>query len=76
LIFVSIFLVALDTIPGFSKQYHNIIFIIDLFISVVFAIEYFYRWKNSSNKAKFPFRLLNIFDFLSFAPFFYLVAVY
>jgi len=76
LIFVSIFLVALDTIPGFSKQYHNTIFVIDLFISVVFAFEYFYRWKNSSNKLKFPFRMLNIFDFLSFAPFFYLVAVY
>ena len=76
LIFVSIFLVALDTIPGFSKQYHNTIFVIDLFISIVFAIEYFYRWKNSLNKIKFPFRLLNIFDFLSFAPFFYLVVVY
>ena len=76
LIFVSIVLVALDTIPGFSKEYHNTIFVLDLFISIVFAIEYFYRWKNSSNKLKFPFRMLNIFDFLSFAPFFYLVAVY
>ncbi len=76
LIFISIFLVALDTIPGFSKQYHNIIFIIDLFISIVFTFEYFYRFKNSSDKIKFPFRVLNIFDFLSFAPFFYLVLVY
>jgi voltage-gated potassium channel len=76
LIFVSIFLVALDTIPWFSKEYHSIIFVVDLFISIVFAIEYFYRWKYSSNKLKFPFRLLNIFDLLSFAPFFYLVLVY
>jgi len=76
LIFVSVVLVALDTVPWFSQKYHNIIFIIDLFISVVFAIEYFYRWYFSSQKLKFPFRLLNIFDFLSFAPFFYLVFVY
>ena len=64
LIFASIFLVALDTIPGFSKKYHNIIFVIDLFISIVFAVEYFYRWKHSSNKTQFPFRILNIFDLL------------
>ena len=76
LIIVSIVLVALDTVPGFSKQYHSIIFVLDLFISTVFAGEYFYRLKNSSNKSTFPFRLLNIFDFLSFAPFFYLVIVY
>ncbi len=76
LIFLSVFLVALDTLPWFSKKYHNTIFIIDLFISIVFAIEYFYRWYFSSEKFKFPFRLLNIFDFLSFAPFFYLVFVY
>ncbi len=76
LIFLSIFLVILDTIPGFSEKYHNSIFIIDLFISSIFAIEYFYRWKHSDNKIKFPFKLLNIFDFLSFAPFFYLIIIY
>ena len=76
LILVSIILVLLDTVPGFSEKYHNIIFVIDFFISVVFAIEYFYRWYHSEQKLKFPFRFLNILDFLSFAPFFYLVTVY
>ncbi len=76
LIFVSVLLVWLDTVKWFSQKYHTIIFFIDLFISVVFTIEYFYRWKYSSNKLKFPFRILNIFDFLSFAPFFYLIFIY
>jgi len=76
LIFISVILVLLDTVPGLSSKYHNIIFILDFFISIIFAIEYFYRWYNSDNKIKFPFRILNIFDFLSFAPFFYLIAVY
>ncbi len=76
LIFVSVVLVALDTIPWFSENFHNYIFILDLFISIVFAIEYFYRWYFSDKKSQFPFKILNIFDFLSFAPFFYLIWVY
>ena len=76
LIFVSVILVWLDTIPWFSQKYHNYIFVLDFFISVVFAIEYFYRWYFSDKKLKFPFKILNIFDFLSFAPFFYLILVY
>jgi len=76
LIFVSVVLVCLDTVPWFSSKYHDDIFILDLFISIVFAIEYFYRWYFSDKKIWFLFRLLNIFDFLSFAPFFYLVIVY
>ncbi len=76
LIFVSVVLVWLDTVPWFSSKYHNTIFLLDLFISIVFAIEYFYRWYFSDKKIWFVFRILNIFDFLSFAPFFYLVIVY
>ncbi len=71
-ILFSIFLAIIDTIPYIKQKYHSIILFFDFIISIVFAIEYFYRWYYSDEKLKFPFRLLNFFDFLSFAPFFIL----
>ena len=67
-IFLSIILVFVDTIPGFIEKHLLFVFVTDYIISIVFLLEYIYRWKNSSNKFKFPFRTLNIFDFLSFWP--------
>ncbi len=71
-IIFSIFLAAIDTIPFIRQNYHNYILFFDFIISLVFAIEYFYRWYHSDEKIRFPFRILNFFDFLSFAPFFVL----
>jgi len=76
LILLSILLVWLDTIPDFSSKHWFGIFLIDLFISGVFLIEYLYRWKYSSHKWQFPFRLMNILDLLSFLPFFILILIY
>ena len=67
-IFLSIVVVFIDTIPGFIEKHLVLIFIMDFTISIVFLIEYIYRWKHSDHKIKFPFRVLNIFDFLSFWP--------
>ncbi len=75
-IFVSIFIVFLSSIPGYNEKYLMYFFIADLIISTTFLIEYFYRWKNSSDKTKFPFKLMNILDLLSFLPFFILIFIY
>lgn len=75
-IFVSIFTVFFSSVPWYNEKYLMYFFIIDLIISTIFLIEYFYRWKNSSDKMKFPFKLMNILDLLSFLPFFILVWIY
>lgn len=75
-ILLSIVLVWLDTMPNIRENYSLYIFITDFVISWVFLIEYFYRWYHSSKKKTFPFKILNIFDFLSFFPFFVLAFTY
>ncbi len=75
-ILLSIILVWVDTIPWIDEKYKNIIFTLDLIISVVFALEYFYRWFHSDQKKVFPFKILNIFDALSFIPFFILLIFF
>ena len=75
-ILLSIVVVWIDTIPEFSKAFMVEIFLVDFLISTVFLVEYIYRWKRSSSKTVFPFRLMNILDILSFAPFFILILIY
>jgi len=74
-IVLSLILVCLDTIPSINENYKSIIFTLDLIISSVFLIEYIYRWYNSDEKIKFPFKLMNFFDLLSFLPFFILIIL-
>ncbi|MDD2871205.1 MAG: ion transporter [Candidatus Gracilibacteria bacterium] len=75
-ILLSVILVGIDTIPNLTNKQKFIIFIIDLVISSVFLIEYIYRYINSDEKKKFPFRFINIMDLLSFLPFFILIILY
>lgn len=75
-ILLSIVIVWLDTVAEIRDNYFVIIFTLDLVISIVFWIEYFYRWYYSDKKKKFPFKILNIFDFMSFFPFFILFFLY
>lgn len=75
-VLLSVAIVWIDSIPWFSKKYLIYIFIADFIISTVFLLEYIYRWKNSSNKIKFPFYFMNILDLLSFFPFFILIWIY
>jgi len=75
-ILLSVFLVWVDTIPELSNKYFFQIFIADLIISIVFLVEYIYRWKHSNDKIMYPFYFMNILHLLSFLPFFILVWIY
>lgn len=75
-IILSVIIVWIDTIPDLTKEQKHYIFIIDFIISSVFLIEYIYRLVLSDNRLKFPFKIINIFDLLSFLPFFILVLIY
>lgn len=75
-ILLSVVIVFLNSIPWYNEKYLVDFFLIDLFVSSVFLVEYSYRWSKSSHKYEFPFRILNLFDLLSFLPFFILVIIY
>ncbi len=75
LIVLSVFIAFISTIESIGKNYFYLLFFIDLFISIIFLIEYIYRWHHSSQKKVFPFKIINIFDALSFLPFFILLII-
>ena len=75
LIFISIIIAFLSTMWDIYNKYFNILFISDFAISFIFLIEYIYRFKNSDQKSKFPFKILNILDLFSFMPFFILLII-
>ncbi len=53
-----------------SNIFKKELFIFEAFISIVFAIEYFYRLFKSKNKLNFIISPMRIIDLLSFLPFF------
>ena len=70
LIIISVFLVMFESVWNNWEKYLYYIFYTDLVISIIFLIEYIYRFINSDEKKNFPFRITNILDLLSFLPFF------
>lgn len=72
-ILLSVIVVWIDTIPNISQENKIYLFIVDFIISIVFLVEYIYRWRYSDEKTRFPFRFINILDLLSFLPFFILI---
>jgi len=70
LILISIFFLIIESVWENYTKYNKIFFIVDWFVSVIFAIEYFYRLYTSKNKNKFFSSKLNFIDLVSFLPFF------
>jgi len=70
LIFLSVFLVMFESIWNNWEDYLYYIYFTDFFISFIFGVEYIYRFIHSDEKKRFPFRITNILDLLSFLPFF------
>lgn len=66
----GLYLVETDVLMTANGRQSPAMFIwIERLIAMCFTIEYFVRWKNSSNPRKWPFRLTAIIDLLSFLPF-------
>ena len=59
-----------ESIWNNAFTYIDEIYILDAIISVIFAFEYFFRFFETSNKAKFLRNPMRIIDLLSFLPFF------
>lgn len=70
LIIVSISAIIFESVGNNKIIYSNQLFILDWFISTIFALEYFYRLHKSKNKIKHSLKIMNIVDLLAFLPFF------
>lgn len=65
-----IIVITFESIWNNREIYYLEILFFEAFISVVFAIEYMYRFFRAENKLKFFISPLRIIDLLSFLPFF------
>jgi len=70
LILLSIWLIIFESIWANKITFSNELFIIDWIISVIFAIEYFYRLGKARKKIKHTLKIMNIIDLMAFLPFF------
>ncbi|MCP4524205.1 MAG: hypothetical protein GY828_08355 [Candidatus Gracilibacteria bacterium] len=70
LVLLFIIVLIFESLGNNGFLYKSQLLIIEAYISVVFAIEYFYRLWKAENKVHFVFSLGRIIDLLSFLPFF------
>lgn len=70
LIIIFAFVISFESVWDNEIIFKNELFFFEAFISIVFAIEYFYRFFNSKNKKSFIISPIRIIDLLSFLPFF------
>lgn len=69
-VILSVFIIVIETVNNYNTIYKIEFFLIDVFVSLVFAGEFMYRFLRSKNKSFFIKRPMNVIDFLSFGPFF------
>lgn len=70
LIFVSTFIVMMESVPSFDLKYHTIFVTLEIIISVIFTIEYVLRIVTIRNKKDYIFSFFGVIDFLAIVPFY------
>ena len=70
LVILSVVTLCLETIGNNYYIYAEEFFFINLIISIVFLLEYVYRFLRAKKKMEFITDVFNIIDLLSFLPFF------
>lgn len=71
LILISVCAVILESIPSMREVYGQQFYILELFLTVIFAIEYFFRLYAVRHPLKYAFSFFGIIDFLSVFPIFF-----
>lgn len=69
LVFLFLLILMIESIWTFWTDYMKELYILDAIISIIFAVEYFYRFLRSKHKINFFFKPIRIIDLLSFLPF-------
>ena len=70
LIFLSLILIAIETLPHLTAKQKGILNFIELIIVLVFSLEYLLRLYAAPKKLKFVFSFLGIVDLLAILPFY------
>jgi voltage-gated potassium channel len=70
LIFLSILLFSVETLPDLKPETRTILYSIDVFCVIVFTIEYVLRIYVADSKPKFIFSFFGIIDLLAILPFY------
>lgn len=70
LILLSVVGFSLETLPDLSPEHHSIIHIGEVFLVIVFSIEYIARIITADKPLKFIFSFYGIIDLLALLPFF------
>jgi voltage-gated potassium channel len=70
LILIFVFILVLESVEEFNTLFQKQFFILDSFISIIFLIEYIYRFFKAKQKWLFIVKSSKIIDLISFLPFF------
>jgi len=70
LVLLFIFSFIIESVENIGTTYAFQFFLFDAFISIVFALEYIYRFIKAVRKFDFIINFQRIIDLLSFLPFF------
>ena len=69
-VFIAVGIIIFETVGDWWNTYRWQFFLVDAWISLIFAWEYLYRFIRARSKSYFVKKPMNIIDFLSFGPFF------
>lgn len=70
LIFLSTFIVMMESVPSFDLKYHTAFVVMEIIISIIFTIEYILRIITIRNKRAYIFSFYGIIDLLAIVPFY------
>lgn len=69
LIFLSVVILSVDTLPGLSPDLKEILNIFEIAITLLFVIEYGFRVITATKKTNYIFSFYGIIDFIAIFPF-------
>ncbi len=70
LILLSTFIVMMESVKIYDAKLHHIFVILEIFITIIFTIEYILRLITIRNKKAYIFSFFGIIDFLAILPFY------
>ncbi|MBF8456293.1 ion transporter [Kaistella sp. G5-32] len=70
LILLSTFIVMMESVSVYDAKLHHIFIVIEIFITVIFTIEYILRIVTLRNKKAYIFSFFGVIDFLAILPFY------
>lgn len=70
LIVLSTFIVMMESVKVYDAKLHKIFIVLEIFISIVFTVEYLLRIITIRNKREYIFSFFGIIDLLAIVPFY------